>query len=309
MGNLRRASRLRRQLGRLLFLVIAFVAVLVWVFRLPARASRSRTPANQIFPATKTPRRRTTTMAGRARGRRGHPDRDDRPRVGRHQGARHSDAAVVAVDALRHDRLGRDLHHIVPGLAAGDAGDAGAARLLRAAARSPPQSTRSARRTPISRPGSPPPTSARSRKTPSSWSSPPRGARRCSATTARRVTAPEPPGWSGATRTFSTTTGSGGNAADIQATVTHGIRYDADADTRFSQMPAFGDILEPAQIEELTQHVLSISGQPHDAAGSRPVRRSSPRTAPPATARTAPACASSAPRTSPTASGSTAARR
>jgi cytochrome c oxidase cbb3-type subunit 3 len=58
----------------------------------------------------------------------------------------------------------------------------------------------------------------------------------------------------------------GGNAADIQATVTHGIRYDADADTRFSQMPAFGDILEPAQIEELTHHVLSISGQPHDAA-------------------------------------------
>ena len=90
----------------------------------------------------------------------------------------------------------------------------------------------------------------------------------------------------------------GGTAADIQATVTHGIRYDADADTRFSQMPAFGDILEPAQIDELTQYVLSLSGQAaRRRRRPRPARRSSPTTAPPATARTAPACASSAPRT------------
>jgi cytochrome c oxidase cbb3-type subunit 3 len=60
----------------------------------------------------------------------------------------------------------------------------------------------------------------------------------------------------------------GGSAADIQATVTHGIRYEADADTRFSQMPAFGEMLEPEQIDQLVQHVLSLSGEPHDAAGA-----------------------------------------
>ena len=44
---------------------------------------------------------------------------DDRPRVGRHQGTRHPDAALVAVDLLRHHRLGRDLRHPFPRLAAG----------------------------------------------------------------------------------------------------------------------------------------------------------------------------------------------
>lgn len=58
----------------------------------------------------------------------------------------------------------------------------------------------------------------------------------------------------------------GGTLADIQQTVTHGIRYEADADTRFSQMPAFGELLEPAQIDDLVQYVSMISGQQHDAA-------------------------------------------
>jgi cytochrome c oxidase cbb3-type subunit 3 len=58
----------------------------------------------------------------------------------------------------------------------------------------------------------------------------------------------------------------GGSVAEIQQTVAHGIRDEADPDTRYSQMPAFGGILEPAQIDELTQYVLSISGQEHDAA-------------------------------------------
>jgi cytochrome c oxidase cbb3-type subunit 3 len=63
----------------------------------------------------------------------------------------------------------------------------------------------------------------------------------------------------------------GGTATDIQQTVTHGIRYEADADTRFSQMPAFGDILEPADIDGLVQYVLSLSGSATDpgAAGHR----------------------------------------
>jgi cytochrome c oxidase cbb3-type subunit 3 len=60
----------------------------------------------------------------------------------------------------------------------------------------------------------------------------------------------------------------GGTAEDIQATVTHGIRYDPDADTRYSQMPAFGEILEPAQIDNLVQYVLSLSGAAEDPAAA-----------------------------------------
>ncbi len=57
----------------------------------------------------------------------------------------------------------------------------------------------------------------------------------------------------------------GGTLADIEQTITHGIRYEADEDTRFSQMPAFGEMLEPAQVDELVQYVLSLSGAEHDA--------------------------------------------
>jgi cytochrome c oxidase cbb3-type subunit 3 len=57
----------------------------------------------------------------------------------------------------------------------------------------------------------------------------------------------------------------GGTATDIETTVTHGIRYEADPDTRYSQMPSFGEILEPAQIDAVANYVLSLSGSPHDA--------------------------------------------
>lgn len=58
----------------------------------------------------------------------------------------------------------------------------------------------------------------------------------------------------------------GGTLAEIQQTIAHGIRYEPDADTRYSQMPAFGELLEPAQIDDLVQYVLSVSGQENDAA-------------------------------------------
>lgn len=58
----------------------------------------------------------------------------------------------------------------------------------------------------------------------------------------------------------------GGAIDDIHTTVTHGIRNTTDADARFSQMPAFGDILEKADIEAVVNHVLALSGQEHDAA-------------------------------------------
>lgn len=58
----------------------------------------------------------------------------------------------------------------------------------------------------------------------------------------------------------------GGSLEAVEQTVTHGIRNDTDSDARYSQMPAFGELLEPAQIEAVVQHVLQISGQPFDAA-------------------------------------------
>ncbi len=57
----------------------------------------------------------------------------------------------------------------------------------------------------------------------------------------------------------------GGSLDEIYQTILHGIRYEADPDTRFSQMPAFGDILEEEEINNLVQYVLSLSGADHDA--------------------------------------------
>ena len=57
----------------------------------------------------------------------------------------------------------------------------------------------------------------------------------------------------------------GGAIEDIHTTVTHGIRNTTDPDARYSQMPAFGDILEEADIDAVVNHVLAISGQDHDA--------------------------------------------
>ncbi|EDQ32444.1 cytochrome c oxidase, cbb3-type, subunit III [Hoeflea phototrophica DFL-43] len=56
----------------------------------------------------------------------------------------------------------------------------------------------------------------------------------------------------------------GGTIDQIYLTIAHGIRYDEDPDTRFSEMPAFGDILEAEQISEVTSYVVSLSGTPSD---------------------------------------------
>jgi len=86
----------------------------------------------------------------------------------------------------------------------------------------------------------------------------------------------------------------GGTVDDIRQTVAHGIRDEADPDSRFSQMPAFGEILLPEEIDDLTQYVLSLSGQEHDAAKAGGARRFSPTTALRATESKVPAAASSA---------------
>lgn len=59
----------------------------------------------------------------------------------------------------------------------------------------------------------------------------------------------------------------GGDMEAIHTTVTHGIRNTTDPDARYSEMPKFGTdgLLEKPQIAEVTEYVLQISGQDHDA--------------------------------------------
>ncbi|MDL2398339.1 cytochrome-c oxidase, cbb3-type subunit III [Rhizobium mayense] len=58
----------------------------------------------------------------------------------------------------------------------------------------------------------------------------------------------------------------GGDLASIQKTISHGIRFDDDADTHVSEMPAFGDILQPAQIRSVAAYVWGLTNQPSDPA-------------------------------------------
>jgi cytochrome c oxidase cbb3-type subunit 3 len=58
----------------------------------------------------------------------------------------------------------------------------------------------------------------------------------------------------------------GGTVEDIHYTIAHGIRSTADDDTRDSQMPAFGEMLEKDEIAQVVNFVRQISNQEHDAA-------------------------------------------
>lgn len=57
----------------------------------------------------------------------------------------------------------------------------------------------------------------------------------------------------------------GGKAEQIQQTITHGIRFASDPDTRLSEMPAFGDIITADQIAQVSAYVASLSGKVQDA--------------------------------------------
>lgn len=59
----------------------------------------------------------------------------------------------------------------------------------------------------------------------------------------------------------------GGSLEDIQRTITYGIRS-GDDQARLSQMPAFGRdaMLQPAQISDLTEYVVALSGRKANAA-------------------------------------------
>ena len=54
----------------------------------------------------------------------------------------------------------------------------------------------------------------------------------------------------------------GGSLDEIHITLKHGIRWDADDDSRFSQMPAFlaDEILERGQVEDVATYVLTLNG-------------------------------------------------
>lgn len=58
----------------------------------------------------------------------------------------------------------------------------------------------------------------------------------------------------------------GGKLEDIQHTITVGVRS-GDPDARFSQMPAFGrdGMLQPAQVDDLTEYVVALSHRKADA--------------------------------------------
>ncbi len=60
----------------------------------------------------------------------------------------------------------------------------------------------------------------------------------------------------------------GGTVEAIETTLQHGIRYAGDDETRVSDMPAFGadGILSRAEIADVAEHVLKLSGQEYDAA-------------------------------------------
>lgn len=57
----------------------------------------------------------------------------------------------------------------------------------------------------------------------------------------------------------------GGTVEEIHASIAHGIRNEEDPDARWSQMPAYGEILPEDEIAAVVQHVRSLAGQDHDA--------------------------------------------
>lgn len=57
----------------------------------------------------------------------------------------------------------------------------------------------------------------------------------------------------------------GGDIENISLTIAHGIRNETDDDARYSEMPAFGEILEDEEIVAVVEYVVSLSSTEHDA--------------------------------------------
>jgi cytochrome c oxidase cbb3-type subunit 3 len=60
----------------------------------------------------------------------------------------------------------------------------------------------------------------------------------------------------------------GGDLETIAYTVRHGIRNDTDDDAHWSQMPAFGELLEPEEIDTLVTYVPTLANGGGDGAGA-----------------------------------------
>ncbi|MBV1903149.1 MAG: cytochrome-c oxidase, cbb3-type subunit III [Marinosulfonomonas sp.] len=56
----------------------------------------------------------------------------------------------------------------------------------------------------------------------------------------------------------------GGDIEAIAYTIRHGVRNDTD-DAHYSEMSAFGEFLEDVEITQVVNHVMSLTGQEHDA--------------------------------------------
>lgn len=56
----------------------------------------------------------------------------------------------------------------------------------------------------------------------------------------------------------------GGSLDDIYHTIKHGVRNEDADDARWSEMPAFGEILEKEEIADVTQFVMALGALEHD---------------------------------------------
>ncbi|EBA03101.1 cytochrome c oxidase, cbb3-type, subunit III [Rhodobacterales bacterium HTCC2150] len=57
----------------------------------------------------------------------------------------------------------------------------------------------------------------------------------------------------------------GGTIDQIAYSIKHGVRNEVDEDAHYSEMPAFGDMLEASEINQVVHHVRSITGLENDA--------------------------------------------
>ena len=215
-----------------------------------------------------------------------HERRDHRPRVGRHQGAEQAAAQMVALDLLRHHRLGDRLlarlcrpGRLVAATPRACSATASARRWLRSSGSQGCARPSFGRRSPRA-------ISRRSTTTPSCCASRSPAARPRSATIARPATAAAPRAAFGYPNLSDDSWLWGGDAhrPSMQTAFTHGIqptirrtresRRIADAGLRHDRL------LTEAQIADAAEYVLSLSGRPTDKAAAergeqdlrRPVR-------------------------------------
>lgn len=57
----------------------------------------------------------------------------------------------------------------------------------------------------------------------------------------------------------------GGDIESIHHTIAHGVRFAGDEETHFSEMPAFGDIMETPEIRQIAAYVASFTQDPSNA--------------------------------------------